>query len=140
MEPIRRGYGPRVMTSRLLIVTMLLCSAVVSCTSDGEQLPTATQEPDSQGTETPAPMDHFPVGATGDFGIYPHCGVEFTYIDGMLWRTKPRGNGNPPDWPEGAYKGTLIRPRADLAIYTSPDLPLKRLVFRPAPDAHYSCQ
>lgn len=57
------------------------------------------------------------------------------------WRTRPHddGNGNPPAWPQEAFQGTLARPSADVAVYTSPAMPLKKLVFRPAPEAKFMC-
>ena len=112
---------------------VLACALATACTTDPQPPPA----PDAQTSVLP--MDHFPVGSTGDFTIYPHCGVEFAHIDGTLWRTRPRGHGNPPPWPEKAFRGTLTRPRADLAVFTSAALPVKRLLFRPAPDATYMC-
>jgi hypothetical protein len=111
----------------------LTCALTTACTSD-------TQPPPPQDAQVSvSPMDQFPVGSTGDFAIYPHCGVEFAHIDGMLWRTRPRGHGNPPPWPVEAFSGTLTRPKANLAVFTSAALPVNRLVFRPAPDASYMC-
>ncbi|NPC96758.1 hypothetical protein [Nocardioides sp. zg-DK7169] len=120
---------------RSMLVAVALCAAAVACASEDASGPRTDPEAPSA-----APKDVFPVGAIGAFGIYPHCGVEFTLIDGMLWRTTvPPGSGNPQTWPVGAFRGTLSRPAVDLAIYTSPLLPVTRLVFRPAPDASHAC-
>jgi hypothetical protein len=124
-----------VMNLGLMLVTVLLCTGAVACTSEGEP-----RSPSETGARS-APMYDFPVGATGAFAIYAHCGVEFVQIDGDTWRTRLRddGNGNAPAWPQEAFHGTLTRPSANVAVYTSPAMPLKNLVFHPAPDARYIC-
>lgn len=81
-----------------------------------------------------------PVGASAAFGVYAHCGFEFTQIDGSLWRTELRddGQGNPPDgWPE-VVEGTIERTAEDLAVFVSAS-PEIRAAFRPAPGATYIC-
>ena len=118
-----------------LVVAVAVCASTVACTSDDPAGPPADTA--ARGADPP---DVFPAGAVGAFSIYPHCAVEFAHIDGTLWRTEvPPGHGNPQTWPVSAFRGTLSRPAADLAIYTSPGLPVARLVFRPSPDALYSC-
>jgi hypothetical protein len=92
------------------------------------------------GVIAPSPRDDFPVGAVAEFSVYAHCGVEFAGIDGTLWRTERRddGDGNPPKgWPV-LIEGTLTRPSTDQIVFTSTEIPVT-LVFRPAPEAHYLC-
>ena len=75
------------------------------------------------------------------FTVDAHCGVQYINIEGVLWETKRRddGNGNPPKgWPQ-AIKGRLDRVDKDTAVFTSEKIP-ERLVFRPAPDATYLCR
>jgi hypothetical protein len=124
------------MSMRLMLATALMFTGGVACSSDGE--PRSPSETQGQST---SPMGHFPVGATGDFTLYAHCGVQFVTIDGATWRTRLRddGNGNPPPWPTDAFQGTITRPRSDRVVYASPSLPMEKLVFRPAPHAHYTC-
>jgi hypothetical protein len=92
------------------------------------------------GPHPPSVADTFPVGSTAPFALFAHCGVEFTTIDGTLWRTRVRDDGNhnpPPGWPQN-IQGTLRRPAEDRAVFVSDEIP-DTLVFRPAPHARYSC-
>lgn len=124
------------MSLRLMLATALMFTGAVACSSGGD-----TPSPSETQEQRTSPMHQFPVGATGDFTIYAHCGVQYAQIDGVTWRTRLHddGNGNPPPWPNDAFQGTITRPSIDRVIYTSPSLPLKKLVFRPAPDARYVC-
>lgn len=86
------------------------------------------------------PRDSFPEGSRASFTVDAHCGVEFTVIDGYTWRTKLRddGNLNPPrGWPQ-LIAGVLTRPSNDRAVFVSAQIPVK-LIFKPAPDAVWSC-
>jgi hypothetical protein len=88
----------------------------------------------------PAPRDSFPVGSHASFRVNAHCGVEWAVIDGYAWHTKLRddGNLNPPrDWPQ-LIDGVLTRPSTNRAVFVSDQIPVK-LVFKPAPDAVWSC-
>lgn len=102
---------------------------VASCsTSNGS----STGEP-SRPAVTVAPDDAFPVGSTGTYILWAHCGVQFAVIDGTTWRTRARddGQGNPPSgWPD-AIEGTLNRPSERRVIFKSPSIP-EVLVFKPS--------
>jgi hypothetical protein len=124
------------MPLRLTLASALMFTGGVVCSSDGESR--SLSETPGQRT---SPMDQFPVGATGDFTIFAHCGVQFIQLDGVTWRTRLRddGNGNAPPWPSDAFRGNITRPSVDRVFYTSPSLPVDRLVFHPAPHARYIC-
>jgi hypothetical protein len=88
-----------------------------------------------------SPQYSFPVGSRATFSISAHCGVEFTRIDGITWRTKARDGGAPYTAPEGwpqTIWGTLTRPTESRAVFNSDQIP-ETLVFRPAPHANWSC-
>lgn len=94
----------------------------------------------SRADARPAPRDSFPVGSRAPFRVDAHCGVEWAVIDGYSWHTRLRddGNHNPPrDWPQ-LIDGVLTRPSTDRAVFVSAQIPV-RLVFKPAPDAVWSC-
>ena len=115
--------------------------ALSACTVDETPAPTSNQQSANLAESSIGPMENFPVGSTAPFRVFAHCGVEFTTIDGITWRTKPRddGNGNPPEgWPMQVIAGTLTRPTDERAVFRSLEIPVK-LVFRPAPDARFSC-
>jgi hypothetical protein len=87
-----------------------------------------------------SPQYSFPVGGRATFSVSAHCGVEFTRIDGITWRTKARDGGAPYTAPEGwpqTIRGTLTRPTERRAVVTSDRIP-ETLVFRPAPHAIWS--
>ena len=96
---------------------------------------------DSGGPEVQAaPRDSFPVGSRAAFSVDAHCGVEWAVIDGDTWHTRLRddGNLNPPrGWPQ-LIDGVLSRPSTNRAVFVSDQIPV-RLVFKPAPDAIWSC-
>jgi hypothetical protein len=86
------------------------------------------------------PRDSFPEGSRASFTVDAHCGVEYTVIDGYTWRTRLRddGNSNPPrGWPQ-RIEGVLTRPSHNRAVFVSTQIPVT-LVFKPAPDAVWSC-
>jgi hypothetical protein len=88
----------------------------------------------------PRPSDAFPVGSRASFVVNAHCGVEWAFIDGYSWHTRLRddGNGNPPrGWPQ-QIDGVLTRPSKHRAIFVSEQISVK-LIFRPAPNAQWSC-
>ena len=81
-----------------------------------------------------------PVRATAPIRVYAHCGFEFTQIDGKLWRTRLRddGQGNPPvGWPQ-VVVGTIERTSEREAMFIGENVRV-RAVFRPAPHAEYIC-
>lgn len=121
--------GDRLPTMARVLVILLLSVLGSGCSSSAEPR-----------RSTAPPRDSFPVGSEASFRIYAHCGVQFARIDGDTWRTKLRddGNGNPPKgWPQ-LIAGTLTRPSADRAVFTSDEIPAA-LVFHPAPHATYIC-
>jgi hypothetical protein len=107
-----------------------LTTVAVGCASSESSTPEAKA----------APRDSFPVGSRASFRVNAHCGVEWAVIDGYSWHTKLRddGNRNPPrTWPQ-LIDGVLTRPSKDRAVFVSDQIPV-RLVFKPAPDAVWSC-
>jgi hypothetical protein len=62
------------------------------------------------------------VGATYEYVLYTHCGIEWAPIDGGWWRTDPLGRAvaSPPDgWGDPHDAGTLTVEAGDTATYTS---------------------
>jgi hypothetical protein len=119
--------------SALRTLTMSVARlALVACGS--------THDAETKGKHVSA-QDFFPVGSHATFSVSAHCGAEFTRIDGVTWRTKPRDGGAPytaPErWPQ-MIRGTLTRPAEKRAVFTSDQIP-ETLVFRPAPNAVWSC-
>ena len=117
--------------------------ACLSACSSGS----AAEPADTDASNTPSKLksldahEALPVGASGPLTVYAHCGFEFTNIDGELWRTRPRddGQGNPPaGWTE-AVEGTIERTSETRAVFTGSSVRV-RAVFRPAPKATYVCQ
>jgi hypothetical protein len=51
------------------------------------------------------------VGEAFDYVLYTHCGVEWTRIDGVWWRTTPLndGNANPPSGWGNPYDSGQLR-------------------------------
>lgn len=81
-----------------------------------------------------------PVGSAALLRVDAHCGFEFAQIDGELWRTRLRddGNGNPPaGWPQ-VITGLIERTAERRATFVGEDVQV-RAVFRPAPNATYMC-
>ena len=81
-----------------------------------------------------------PVRATAPIRVDAHCGFEFTQIDGKLWRTRLRddGQGNPPvGWPQ-VVVGTITRTSEREAMFIGENVHV-HAVFRPAPHAEYIC-
>jgi hypothetical protein len=80
------------------------------------------------------------VGDTTQYNLWAHCGVQFTKIDGLTWKTPLRDDGShnpPPGWPELIHR-TLERVTEDRAVFRSDEIP-EPLTYRPAPDANYTC-
>jgi len=119
--------------------------AVVLCLSGCREAsdPGSTGGPSTDSTSlssTQRVMKSLDVGATAEYDLYAHCGVQFTKIDGLTWRTRLRddGNGNPPPgWPQVIH-GKVERVAADTVIFSSDEIP-DRITFHPAPDATYTC-
>ncbi len=68
------------------------------------------------------------VGETYDYVMYVHCGVRWTRIDGVWWKTAPLGDGvNPPDgWGNPYDAGTLTVIDETTAEYTGgPDVTVR---------------
>ncbi len=62
------------------------------------------------------------VGASYDYVLYTHCGIEWAPIDGVWWRTDPLGvaEASPPEgWGNPYDAGTLTVDGDDTATYTS---------------------
>ncbi len=114
----------RVKTGRVLSALVLL-AALTGC---------------STGAEVANPSESLPVGSHGHLTVNAHCGFEFTYIDGELWKTRlvSDGQGNPPlDWPQ-VVEGTVERTAEDEAVFDASNVDY-RAVFTPAADARYTC-
>ncbi len=66
------------------------------------------------------------VGETYDYVLNTHCGIEWTRIDGVWWRTTPLddGSGNPPaGWGNPYDSGQLQVVDETTAIYSGgPDV------------------
>jgi hypothetical protein len=124
------GYGPVVRGPLRELAGTAVVLAVLS---------TGCASSDSRPTDGAAsPSDSFPVGSHAGFTVVAHCGVKFATIDGITWRTRPRGRiGAPAGWPQ-VIQGTLSRPAQDRAVFVSDAIPVS-LVFRPAPHATYTC-
>ena len=129
---MRTSVGPVLLAA---VLSLSACStAHKPSESDG---PKAAE---SSAAAPRGPRDDFPVGSSAPFAVYAHCGVEFATIDGTMWRTAPRddGQGNPPKgWPQ-SIPGTLTRPAVDRAVFAPAEMPVE-LVFEPAPGAKYYC-
>jgi hypothetical protein len=73
---------------------------------------TTSEPPYGSGTE---------VGQTYDYVMYTHCGIEWTRIDGVWWRTADPlndGNANPPSgWGNPYDDGELHIVDEDTAVY-----------------------
>lgn len=108
-----------------LPVLLAVATLLVSC-GDG------SRSADGPGTvESPPPieLDGAPpygpgieVGASYDYVLYTHCGIEWAPIDGVWWRTDPLGVGeaSPPEgWGNPHDAGTLTVDGGDTATYTS---------------------
>lgn len=140
-EPLTEKGRLKVMRTQIAPILLASVLSLAACTSAGK--PSGVDEPkvrESSAAASRGPMDDFPVGSSAPFEVYAHCGVEFTTIDGMLWRTTRRddGQGNPPKgWPQ-SIRGTLTRPAVDRAVFEPADIPAN-LIFEPAPEAEYYC-
>jgi len=121
-----------VLSTAVLVAALALsgCSSTDPSTAPAHE--SAASQPSAEAQLKPG--KNFPVGSVSPYSVYAHCGVEFVLIDGITWRTKRRGQGNPPSgWPE-SISGTLTRPTTDQAFFESPEIPVV-LEFRPAPSA-----
>lgn len=125
-------YIPSVRSScGVLAAAVAACAVLSGGCSSTDSAPTRARA---------APRDAFPVGSRAAFRVNAHCGVEWAVIDGYSWHTSLRddGNHNPPrGWPQ-LIDGVLTRPAENRAVFVSDSIPV-RLIFRPAPDAIWSC-
>ena len=129
------------MLLRPLIASVLLV-CLSGCTSDDGRRSVSA---DTHGTDTPVvesadAHEHLAVGAKAALRVYAHCGFEFTQIDGELWKTRLRddGQGNPPAGWTDVVEGTVERISETRAIFIGSSVQI-RAVFRPAPGAKYAC-
>jgi hypothetical protein len=121
-----------------------LCAVALCLSSCAQEATTAskpvTTSDDDSMRATQQAMRSLDLGDTTQYNLNAHCGVQFTKIDGLTWRTRLRHDGhhNPPEgWPQ-LIEGTLERVGEDEAVFRSGEIP-ETLTFRPAPDAHYTC-
>lgn len=127
----------------LIAGVLLLC--LFGCTSNGDPSPRKDGASVSHGAATPSvesadAHEDLPVGAESPLNVYAHCGFKFTRIDGVLWQTRLRGDGqgNPPaGWPN-VVQGTVARVSKTRAIFRGTSVRV-RATFRPAPNAKYAC-
>ena len=120
------------------LTTGILLVGLGGCSSIDAGGPVNVTAPD-MGASADAHVD-LPVGATGRIRVDAHCGFEFTQIDGKLWRTRLRddGQGNPPaGWPQ-VVVGTINRTSEREAMFIGENARV-RAEFRPAPHAEYMC-
>lgn len=126
------------MTYQALMAVAVLV-VLGGCGSDASRAEVDTPSGASAST-APGALRALRVGSTAPLRVYAHCGFEFTEIDGELWRTRLRddGQGNPPDgWPQ-VVVGTIERTSANSAVFVGENVRV-RAVFRPAPHATYTC-
>ena len=120
-----------------LLAGLTACGTTEPAESPPDRVATVRESPTPF---TGDPHEELPVGAVAPFGVYAHCGFEFTQIDGELWRTRLRHDGhrNPPSgWPE-VVEGTVERTSPSRAVFVGGNVDV-RAVFRPAPHAEYLC-
>lgn len=120
LEPA--GMTQRRSHVRTLVVLCLAAAVSAGCSADEGQADVgidpadvANDVPYGSGVE---------VGATYDYSLYVHCGVEWARIDGVWWRTDrlDDGNANPPDgWGNPYQRGQLVVADGDLATFAGPD-------------------
>ena len=73
-----------------------------------------------------------PVGSHWTFEIYPHCGVEWIYLDGRFWLTDPLGDLNAPaGWGNPIDEGVVTLAASGRAEYLSQGG--DQVTFTPAP-------
>jgi hypothetical protein len=132
------------MPARSALVALALAVAVTGCKSAADT-PSSEKDPAAFRTDSagnPSPFDYFPVGSRGRYVLNVHCGLEFVAIDGMTWRTAPRGGANAPAGWDDQVRGTLTRPTFARAVFrarvTSKDIPVA-IVFKPAPSITAQC-
>ena len=96
-----------------VMAAMLACSGGSTDVVDGPAAEAVADEtPYGAGAE---------IGATYDYVLYVHCGVQWARIDGVWWETQPLddGNRNPPDgWGNPYDAGTLVLLDENTAEYT----------------------
>ena len=107
------------MGMRLGLAVLVLAGAMtlLACGDDDVAADIGNEPPYGPGVD---------VGETYDYALYTHCGIEWTRIDGVWWRTDPLddGNGNPPPgWGNPYDSGELHVVDETTAIYSGgPDV------------------
>ena len=123
-------------------LTIALLVGVAACSS-----PSAPRSMESDSTDDHSSVrenrnahENLSVGERAPLRVYAHCGFEFTEIDGELWKTRLRddGQGNPPAGWTALVEGTIERTSDARAVFVGTSVRV-RAVFRPAPNAKYSC-
>lgn len=116
--------------------------SLVACGDDQDAAdqPRVVEDPPRMDLEGEPPYGPgVEAGATYDYVLYTHCGVEWAPIDGVWWRTDPLGvaDANPPDgWGNPYDAGSLTVTGDDTATYTSDtgiDIELRRTATAEAP-------
>jgi len=127
----------RTALSRLLGVVsiLLLTLAAASCSNEIDG-PVQRAQTDVDNVAPYGPGAK--VGETYDYVLYTHCGIEWTRIDGLWWRTTVRGDdGNPPSgWGNPYDAGRLVIVDQDSATYSGgpgDDITFERTSLAEAP-------
>lgn len=134
------------MRVRQVVVALTLgAAALAGCDSTSDDV--SSQNPDAVRTDVagnPSPFDYFPVGSTATYFLGVHCGLEFTSIDGMTWRTHSKyvGDTNAPAGWRDTVRGTLTRPTFARAVFTAnvgTNADPVTIQFEPAPGITFTC-
>ena len=124
----------------LIASALLVCLAACSSGDGPRPVGGDTPETTTSAVESVDAHQSLAVGAEAAFKVYAHCGFEFTEIDGELWKTRLRddGQGNPPAGWTDVVEGTVERTSQTRAVFIGSSVQV-RAVFRPAPGAKYAC-
>lgn len=102
----------------------LVAVLLVGCGADQQPVEGYRQSADGPAqtdiTSEPPYGPGVEVGETYDYVMYTHCGIEWTRIDGVWWRTNPLNAGNanpPPGWGNPYDDGELHVADEDTAVY-----------------------